>query len=114
MNQQEMQMGEQKRFFEFSQNNSGGIFDVDDNVAHYVIIEAYSPRQANSKAEEIGIYFDGCAKGMDCGCCGDRWHELYDTDEGDAELDMPSLGGMFNSQVIVYHLDGRKETFKED
>jgi len=27
-------------FYEFNQNNSGGYFDVDENVCHRVIIEA--------------------------------------------------------------------------
>lgn len=63
------------KFYEYSQNNSGGSFNVDENVCHYVFIEATSENHANSIAKEIGIYFDGCADGVDCSCCGDRWYD---------------------------------------
>ena len=61
------------KFFEFTQNNSGGSFDVDDKVCHRLFIEAVDEKQAISIAESLGVYFDGCEKGMDCECCGDRW-----------------------------------------
>lgn len=64
-------------FYEFTQNNSGGVFDISDTLAHYVIIEAYSADQANQIAESLGIYFNGCDDDTDCPCCGDRW---YSTD----------------------------------
>ena len=62
-------------FYTYSQNNSGGSFDIDaeNGLAHYVIIEADSMEEANEKATSIGIYFDGVEDGMDCECCGDRW-----------------------------------------
>jgi hypothetical protein len=66
------------RFFFYDQNNTGGSFDVDENVAEYVIIEAFDVEHANQRAQEIGIYFDGCAKGLDCDCCGDRWYPPWD------------------------------------
>lgn len=66
-------------FFEFNQNNSGGSFVVNDKVCHRVIIEADSKSDAEMKAEELGIYFDGVAAGFDCECCGDRWHSPWDT-----------------------------------
>lgn len=62
-------------FYEFTQNNSGGHFDVDDKVCHRVFIEADSFEQALLKADNIGIYFNGCDEGIDCDCCGDRWSE---------------------------------------
>lgn len=62
-------------YYEFRQNNSGGHFLEDDNVSIMVIIEACCFAEAKEKAEEIGIYFDGVQKGMDCPCCGDRWSE---------------------------------------
>lgn len=71
-------------FYTFNQNNSGGSFIMNDNVAHFVIIEAESADAANTKAEDIGIYFDGCEKGWDCDCCGDRWSHAW-KDEGEAE-----------------------------
>lgn len=78
-------------FYTFSQNNSGGGFDYDEQkgIAEYVIIEALDADQANKKAQEIGIYFDGCVKELDCSCCGDRWYETY---EGAAK-ETPSIYG---------------------
>lgn len=70
-------------FYEYRQNNSGGTFTVNEEVTIHVIIEADNDDQANSIAEEIGIYFDGCDKGRDCSCCGDRWDRNYS--EGDPE-----------------------------
>lgn len=63
------------KFYTYSQNNSGGGFDHDEKsgIGHYVIVEAASAADANSKAEDIGIYFDGVSKDQDCECCGDRW-----------------------------------------
>lgn len=62
-------------FYEITQNNSGGSFDVDDKLCHRLFIEASSPHEAANKAEELGCYWDGCANNMDCSCCGDRWHK---------------------------------------
>ena len=62
------------KYFEFSQNNSGGSFDVDDKLCHRLIIQAETEEQAVTKAEEMGVYFDGCQNGIDCNCCGDRWY----------------------------------------
>lgn len=71
------------RFFDYSQNNSGGSFqeDAEAGITNHVIIEAYDASEADDKAEQIGIYFDGIDKGLDCGCCGDRWCTTYG--EGD-------------------------------
>ena len=69
-------------YFLYRQNNSGGSFDIDDNLNINVIIEADSEMEANTKAYDIGIYFDGVANGADCECCGDRWRECDEiTDE---------------------------------
>lgn len=72
-------------FYEFIQNNSYGYFDVNDKVCHRIIIEADSGSEAIEKAEEIGCYWDGVSKGIDCSCCGDRWSEYYN------EIDVKSL-----------------------
>lgn len=80
------------KFYTFSQNNSGGSFVVDEEtgIAETVIIEAYSAADANSRAERIGIYFNGVDSGWDCECCGDRWNEIYS--ENDC-YDVPSYYG---------------------
>lgn len=78
------------KWFDYRQNNSGGgfYFDLDAGVSVNVLIEADSAREADSKAESIGIYFDGCDTGMDCDCCGDRWYRTY----GDGD-DVPTVYG---------------------
>jgi hypothetical protein len=78
-------------FFHFNQNNSGGnfVFDEQRGIGHHVIVEADNYKQANRIAEDIGLYFDGCADDIDCPCCGDRWYEQY-KENGD---EVPSIYG---------------------
>lgn len=102
-------------FYTFIQNNSGGFFDADDDVAPYVIIEAGSAKKANARAMDKGIYFNGVSKGMDCPCCGDRW---YTVDMVDA-TDEPEIYGSKSFEhcsrwveghnIIIHYLDGRVE-----
>jgi hypothetical protein len=103
------------KFYHFSQNNSGGSFEENENVCRHVIIEAYSAEDANLRADDIGIYFDGCDMGIDCSCCGDRWHKLEEDDEG---TDKPEIYGkdvrklykeMFSKDCIIHYLNGKKE-----
>ncbi len=65
------------QWFDYNQNNSGGRFTVNEDVTYDVFIQAANADAANSRAEDVGIYFDGCAKGFDCYCCGNRWSEAY-------------------------------------
>ena len=60
-------------FYEFRQNNSGGVFHL---PAIQVFIEADSMDEANRIAERNGLYFDGAGSGRDCLCCGDRWYPV--------------------------------------
>ena len=84
-----------------------------------MIIEADSANEANIKAEEIGIYFNGCSIGMDCSCCGDRWCSV---DEGDADnnaLVYSDSVGNYNcmwtplgkAYAYVYYKNGTKESY---
>ncbi len=68
------------KFFHFSQNNSGGRFTIDakQGIGVHVIIEAKNIGAANNRAQQIGLYFNGCDDGMDCSCCGDRWYPCCD------------------------------------
>lgn len=59
-------------FYTFHQNNSGGYF----TGPHYIIIEASDHHEANKIATLHDVYFDGVTDGIDCECCGDRWHEV--------------------------------------
>ena len=76
-------------FYAFDQNNSGGIFSFDEDlgITHWVIIEADSEAEAISRAEHIGLYFNGCSSGMDCPCCGDRWSASYIKGSDQPEVD---------------------------
>ena len=66
--------------FQFRQNNSGGRFIGPKNV----VIQAENAADANDIAQNSqDIYFNGVAKGIDCDCCGDRWHAVHDFDADD-------------------------------
>lgn len=104
-------------FYTFNQNNSGGWFDTDavKGIARRVIVEAGSHYEANRRAEDIGLYFDGCASGIDCSCCGDRWYEVCRGD-GDAvpsvystPLDRNKSAFLISGtdlEIAIHYLDG--------
>lgn len=109
-------------FYHYSQNNSGGGFDVDHErgLSHHVIVEAESPAEATLRAERIGLYFDGYG---DCPCCGDRWYETSHGDPQPSVYGEPvEIGGGFNEDMgfikwidgpegYVHFADGRVEAF---
>jgi hypothetical protein len=66
------------KFYEFSQNNSGGHFDVDENVCHRVVIEATSADHAKRIFEPMIENQSGS-----CPCCGERWSSF-----GGEEIDL--------------------------
>jgi hypothetical protein len=90
------------KYYTFRQNNSGGSFDIehDRGISIAVIIEAETADQANNRAESIGLYFDGCDKGMDCECCGDRW---YRADEYDGKNE-PEIYGTKLIEIPEYKI----------
>jgi hypothetical protein len=69
-------------YFHYSQNNSGGSFDFDEKagITHHVVVYGKDAKEANRKAEDIGLYWDGCYNDMDCSCCGDRWYPCDDSE----------------------------------
>jgi hypothetical protein len=97
-------------FFHFPQNNSGGGFHITDKLAHHVVIEASNAEFANIKLKALGGYFDGCNTGIDCGCCGDRWERVSDSDGQES----PSLYSIYvwlyeandQNRVVVHYADG--------
>jgi hypothetical protein len=114
--------GKAAKFYHFSQNNSGGSFNISEALAHHVIIEAHSAEDANNKALSIGLYFNGCEDGGDCPCCGDRWYEQNNDDDGkDTPMifdEQPETYEDFFTRTgepvcHVYHLDGSKTTYKK-
>lgn len=94
-------------FYTYRQNNSGGSFKMDDSVDIYVIIEAPDGYSADRRAEDVGIYFNGCNTDRDCPCCGDRWYPVGRWATGTI---VPEIDG--NSDLtrldhyIIYFLDG--------
>lgn len=74
---------EKLKWWCFSQNNSGGSFDEDENVAHYLYIQAANVEQAIAKAEEVTANQSGS-----CPCCGDRWSFWYKSESDGTEHPM--------------------------
>ena len=87
-------------WWRYSQNNSGGSFDPDGGMETWVWARGSS--QANLVAETHGIYFDGCATGNDCRCCGDRW--------GTAWGDSPGLSDRPLAELIEHLTTGGKQS----
>jgi len=95
-------------FYTFRQNNSGGSW----NGPIAVCIEAGSLDEAGTKAESVGLYFDGSE---DCPCCGSRWSTS--PEEGSEPLIYGEPlrefdGGICGSGQIpwkIYFADGRVE-----
>ena len=100
-------------FFEFGQNNPGGVFHIEDErgIGPRVWIEAYSADEANQLAESMGIYFDGVYKHSDCSCCGDRWYRNESLGE-DAPLIDEKYAFSWHDTVYVHKLDGTLERVK--
>ena len=103
-------------FYTYEQNNSGGRFATDEKagIGTTVIVEAISAMHANTRAVNIGLYFNGCDEGIDCNCCGDRWSVAYE-DEGSA---IPStygtsvyeaFKGSYREDCYIHRLDGTIE-----
>ena len=108
-------------FYMFRQNNSGGSFIMDNDVDGYVIVEATNAEEANTIAQDKGIYFDGCSTGDDCSCCGDRWNAvdesdgekkpmIYDRLAEEAVKDDSFL--IFSKGCIIYYKNGKKKILK--
>ena len=78
------------KWYEFTQNNSGGYFEVDENVCHRMLIEASSFDEALEKAESLRCYWNGVSVGIDCPCCGDRqshyWEETINLSNYDEDI----------------------------
>ena len=102
-------------FFMWSQNDSGGRFHVNDNLTWRVVIEADSYQQAEAKAFDLGVYYNGVEEGHDCDCCGDRWYEGSELDvEGGPMLEhlqeYADEYGWESPSVIIHYADGTKGT----
>lgn len=83
------------KFFEFCQNNTGGSFQVTEDLAHRVLIEAEDAEEAIQIAERLGMYWDGVENGNDCPCCGDRWYRPWSNDG----MEFPYRYGSFKKKT---------------
>lgn len=99
-------------FFSYNQNNSGGLFK---GPAEYIIVEAETPKEADERAQDVGVYFD-CYLASDCACCGQRWVKSFD-----AGSDKPEIYGYPKSDwekefpgrtILIYYKNNTKETIK--
>lgn len=99
------------KFYEISQNNSGGSFTVDNKLCHRLFIEAESSDEASSIAEDLGCYWDGCDTGSDCPCCGDRWYRPWSSDG----IDLEEMNTKWNGyEVTLWGKDQSPEELLSD
>jgi len=103
-------------FYTFLQNNTHGrwVYDAERGLAPFVIVEATDGYDAMERAVAIGIYFDGCSTGVDCRCCGDRWHDPYDAAEvpaidGEPAADYVPQFAPVEHLAFIHRMDGSKE-----
>lgn len=105
-------------FYEFNQNNSGGSFVVDDKVCHNLFIESNSLDEAIVKAESLGCYWNGVADGIDCPCCGDRWHSPWHEFDIDKYIkggyEVSVYGGIFEDTISYFNKKYDRYKFKEE
>ena len=102
-------------FYTFNQNNSGGYFVVDKKVgiSEIVIIEAYGGDHAYSRLKKIGKSVNGFSNY--CPCCGERWSDWFDDDDGTREPEIygqpveTAKGTWIEKDVYIHHLDGKVE-----
>jgi hypothetical protein len=85
------------RFFEFAQQNSGGIWVRTADLDRFVVIEASDRAEALERAGALGLYFGEDYRDFDCACCGPRWAEPD-------ECAAPRGAGA----SVVHYLDGRR------
>lgn len=98
-------------WFHFSQNNSGGRFVVNDDVAEDVFFQAPSAKDALVKAHAV---LDESAADW-CPCCGERWDFYVEDSDGTAvpmiyETPLTEAEETWcRKGAVVYFFDGRKE-----
>ena len=92
-------------WFLITQNNSGGSFRTTDKLCHRLYIEADNTDDAKAIAEDLGCYWNGCEAGIDCECCGDRWHEPWD------EIEFPVKYGDYVFDTIEDYAQHLYSTF---
>jgi len=98
-------------WFRFQQNNSGGWFQIDENMTVLVFIEADNVDRAWDSLENLGADFSYCE------CCGERWYKPYSDDSLDLGEVLKDLIYWQNTSkqwaepknwAILHFKDGRK------
>jgi hypothetical protein len=97
------------KFYSFDQINSGGsdVIDLKQGIDYCVVVQAFDADDANARACNIGVYFDGVNAGRDCECCGDRWRPCYDADGSDHH------DNTWRDSYTVHFLDGSIVRFEK-
>lgn len=92
------------KFYEFSQNNSGGyiIEDSSCGIGDYVYIQADEENEANERAESIGLFSLPY-----CDCCGERFYKAYENVSLDTDI---LIIERINISIYIHYKDGRKES----
>ena len=101
------------KWYYLDQNNSGGYFYRNEDIMECVFIQATSPKDAESRAEDIVAPYSSF-----CECCGERWSVWYTEKDGTEE---PKIYGkalweldadFFRSSAVLYYFDGTKRYYK--
>ena len=100
-------------YYQFTQNNSGGEY----KGPFIVIIEANDVEDADyfaiKKTNEC-VYFGGVSKGLDCGCCGNRWDRASDYSKLEA-IDLESIETEIRDQYSDKYWRGKEiEVYTKD
>ena len=95
------------KFYDVTQSNPGGSFDVDANLCHRLFIESNSENEADKIAENLGCYWNGVEDGRDCPCCGDRW-------SGSSEVKIEDINTKWKGYEIYEWLDKKGGTLTRD
>lgn len=100
------------KWWVFDQNNSGGYFIQNEDVDHYVAVQAVEVQHAKQRAYEIfEDYSDYCE------CCGERWCVWMDEDDG---YPVPHIyekpytetkKSYYRENMILHYIDGTKEKY---
>lgn len=104
------------KWWTFDQNNSGGYFIQNEDVDHYVAIQAINVEHAKQRAYDLFAEYSEY-----CSCCGERWHVWVDEQDGH---DVPCIydepytelkKSSYRHNMIMHYVDGSKEkyTFKD-
>lgn len=96
------------KFYEFPQRDNDFDYDINDDLAEFVYIQAPDAVAANEKAQAIGIDF---VRGS-CPRCGPRWYlvdELGGYDDFDAGLILKYSN---SGSLTIHYADGSKESYR--